>query len=119
MSARLYVGNLPYSCTDDDVRELFNSAGIEPTSVRVIMDRGTGLSKGFGFVEREDGSKIFVHKSQIEDGNSLKVGTEVRFDARADPKKPRCWACEKKAGTPSLTTWTPICSMRSRAKATG
>lgn len=51
MSARLYVGNLPYSCTDDDVRELFMSAGIEPTSVRVIMDRATGLSKGFGFVE--------------------------------------------------------------------
>jgi len=51
MSARLYVGNLPYSCTDDDVRELFMQAGIEPASVRVIMDRATGLSKGFGFVE--------------------------------------------------------------------
>jgi RNA recognition motif-containing protein len=65
MSARLYVGNLPYSCTDDDVRELFNSAGIEPTSVRVIMDRGTGLSKGFGFVELE------AHEMAVRARNEL------------------------------------------------
>jgi len=65
MSARLYVGNLPYSCSDDDVRELFESVGIEPTSVRVIMDRGTGLSKGFGFVELES------HELAVRSRNEL------------------------------------------------
>jgi RNA recognition motif-containing protein len=51
MSAKLFVGNLPYSCTDDDLRGLFESCGAEPVDVRVIMDRATGLSRGFGFVE--------------------------------------------------------------------
>lgn len=51
MSAKLFVGNLPYSCTDDDLRALFESCGADPVDVRVIMDRSTGLSRGFGFVE--------------------------------------------------------------------
>lgn len=51
MSAKLFVGNLPYSCTDEDLRGLFESCGALPVDVRVIMDRATGLSRGFGFVE--------------------------------------------------------------------
>lgn len=51
MTAKLFVGNLPYSCTDDDLRNLFESCGADPVDVRVIMDRATGLSRGFGFVE--------------------------------------------------------------------
>ena len=70
MSARLYVGNLPYSCTDDDVRELFMSAGIEPASVRVIMDRSTGLSKGFGFVEL-DSHELAVRSRSALEGASI------------------------------------------------
>ena len=54
MTAKLFVGNLPYSCSDDDLRSVFISTGIEPLDVRVIMDRSTGLSKGFGFVEMAD-----------------------------------------------------------------
>jgi len=53
MSAKLFIGNLPYSCTDDDLRSLFESCGAEPLDVRVIMDRSTGLSRGFGFVEMD------------------------------------------------------------------
>jgi RNA recognition motif-containing protein len=53
MTSRLYIGNLPYSCTEDEVRGLFASIGVEPASIRVIMDRSTGLSKGYGFVEME------------------------------------------------------------------
>ena len=45
-----------------------------------------GSSKGFGFIERASGEQIFVHKSQITDGNALKIGSEVQFDARTDPK---------------------------------
>jgi RNA recognition motif-containing protein len=50
MEARLYVGNLPYSITEDDLRALFAQAGTV-ASVAVVKDRDTGQSKGFGFVE--------------------------------------------------------------------
>jgi RNA recognition motif-containing protein len=47
---RLYVGNLSYDTNENDLRELFAPYG-EPESVKVITDRDTGRSKGFGFVE--------------------------------------------------------------------
>lgn len=50
---KLYVGNLPYSMDEGDLRDLFTPYGT-PSSVAVIMDRGTGRSKGFGFVEFEN-----------------------------------------------------------------
>ena len=50
MEAKLYVGNLSYSTSDDDLRTLFAQAGTV-VSVAVIKDRDTGTSKGFGFVE--------------------------------------------------------------------
>lgn len=53
MSVRLYVGNLPYNTTDEDLQRLFSQAG-EVVSAQVITDRDTGRSRGFGFVEMED-----------------------------------------------------------------
>ena len=50
MSAKLYVGNLPYLTTDDELRTLFARAGTV-TGVAVMKDRETGTSRGFGFVE--------------------------------------------------------------------
>jgi len=50
MESKLYVGNLSYSTTEDDLRTLFAEAGTV-TSVALIKDRDTGQSKGFGFVE--------------------------------------------------------------------
>ncbi|MER3544553.1 MAG: RNA-binding protein, partial [Chloroflexota bacterium] len=50
MNSKLYVGNLPYTATEDELRELFSQAG-NVTSVVIITDRDTGRSKGFGFVE--------------------------------------------------------------------
>lgn len=47
---RLYIGNLPYSMTDEGLGEAFAPHG-ELTSARVIIDRDTGRSRGFGFVE--------------------------------------------------------------------
>ncbi|MHC4860426.1 MAG: RNA recognition motif domain-containing protein [Planctomycetota bacterium] len=55
MSKKLYVGNLPFSSTDEELRELFETHGAI-ASVNVITDRETGRSRGFGFVEFEDGS---------------------------------------------------------------
>ena len=48
----LFVGNLAYTCGDDDLREAFSAFG-EVKSAKVIMDRDTGRSRGFGFVEME------------------------------------------------------------------
>jgi cold-inducible RNA-binding protein len=50
MSKRLYVGNLPYSISENDLQELFSEAG-PVESVKLIIDRDTGRSKGFAFVE--------------------------------------------------------------------
>jgi RNA recognition motif-containing protein len=50
MGKKLYVGNLSYGMTDSDVRRLFEPHGTVE-SVQIIMDRDTGRSKGFGFVE--------------------------------------------------------------------
>lgn len=49
---RLFVGNLPFNTTDEDLRNLFVSVG-EVSSARVIIDRQTERSRGFGFVEME------------------------------------------------------------------
>ena len=50
---KLYVGNLPYNISDDQLRDMFAKYGV-PESARVITDRDTGQSKGFGFVEFQD-----------------------------------------------------------------
>jgi RNA recognition motif-containing protein len=50
MAKKLYVGNLPYSVTNDDLQSTFAPAGTV-VSAQVIMDKMTGRSKGFGFVE--------------------------------------------------------------------
>lgn len=50
MESKLYVGNLPYSATEDELKSLFGQAGTV-TSVAIIKDRETGRSKGFAFVE--------------------------------------------------------------------
>jgi len=48
---KLYVGSLPYSVTDESLLQLFTGKGYKPVSARVIMDRDTGRSRGYGFVE--------------------------------------------------------------------
>ena len=49
--AKLYVGNLSFGITDEGLHQLFTSNGIKVDSARVITDRDTGRSRGFGFVE--------------------------------------------------------------------
>ena len=50
MPSRLYVGNLAYSTTDDGLRDFFAAAG-EVKSAEIVIERSSGRSKGFGFVE--------------------------------------------------------------------
>jgi RNA recognition motif-containing protein len=52
MDVKLYVGNMSYNTTEDDLRELFSQAGTV-NSVALIKDRTTGMSKGFAFIEMD------------------------------------------------------------------
>lgn len=51
MGTRLYVGNLPFSASEEQVRELFSQNNRTVTEVKLITDRDTGRPRGFGFVE--------------------------------------------------------------------
>ena len=51
LTTKLFVGNIPYAVTEQDLRELFGRSGGKVTSARVITDFDTGRSKGYAFVE--------------------------------------------------------------------
>lgn len=75
MSKKLYVGNLSFNSTEDDIRTQFSSFG-EVISVNLITDRETGRLRGFGFVEMdEEGAKAAVQGMDGKDfgGRTLKV----------------------------------------------
>ncbi len=76
MGKRLYVGNLSYDATDERLREIFEAHG-SVTSAQIIMDRDTGRSKGFGFVEmgtdQEAQAAITALNGQQIDGRALTV----------------------------------------------
>ena len=85
MAKRIYVGNLPFSATDDEVRDLFLEYGAV-NSVSLITDRETGRPRGFGFVEMEDDEAADnaisnLHQQQMG-GRSLNVN-------EARPREPR------------------------------
>ena len=87
MESKLYVGNLSYSTTEEDLRQLFSQAG-NVKSVSVIKDRDTGRSKGFAFVEMssdDDAQKaINQFNGQSFQDRSLKVNV-----ARPREDRPR------------------------------
>ena len=76
MQSKLYVGNLSYTATEDQLRELFAQAG-EVKEVSLILDRDTRRSKGFGFVEmvtQADAEKAIQMFNEYEmDGRKLTV----------------------------------------------
>jgi len=73
MAQKLYVGNLPFSATEEQIRNLFAEHG-EVTSVNLITDRETGRPRGFGFVEMENASAaIEALDGRDLDGRNLKV----------------------------------------------
>ena len=81
MSAKLFVGNLSYETTSDEIRDLFSEVGAVE-SCQVITDRDTGRSKGFGFVEM---SKTDANAAKAKfDGQDLH-GRALKVD-EAKPK---------------------------------
>ena len=73
---QLYVGNLDYATTEDSLKELFAACG-EVVSAKIIMDRDTGRSKGFGFVEMAAKNDAIKAISQLNgqevNGRNIKV----------------------------------------------
>lgn len=84
---RIYVGNLPYSVTDDDLRDVFGEFG-ELAAVEVIKDKFSGQSKGFGFVDMPNNSEADAAIKALNDtdmkGRKLTVN-----EARPRAERPR------------------------------
>ena len=87
----IYVGNLPYNLSDDDLRAAFSEFG-EVSSVNIIMDRMSGQSKGFGFVEMPDDSAaeeaIEALNESALNGRNIKVN-QARPRGERSPRRSR------------------------------
>lgn len=88
MSTNIFVGNLPFSATEDDIRELFAPFGTVD-SVNLITDRETGRLRGFGFVEMSDGGQKAIdalHQTEMQ-GRSLNVNVANPREERRPPRR--------------------------------
>ena len=85
MGNKLYVGNLPYSFRDDDLQQAFSQHGTV-TSAKVMMERDTGRSKGFGFVEMGDDAQA---QTAINAMNGQQIGGRGLVVNEARPMEPR------------------------------
>ena len=89
MSKKLYVGNLAYKVTNNDLQELFSQFGTVRDAA-VIMDRDTGSSKGFGFVEMEDNQAadeaIRNLNERVVEGRPLVVNEARPREDRGGPR---------------------------------
>ena len=83
----IYVGNMAYSMTEDELRDLFSNYGTV-SSARLVTDRDTGRAKGFGFVEMADANEA---NAAIEAINGTKQGGRelVVNEARPREERPR------------------------------
>ena len=84
MTKSIYVGNLPWSATEDQIRNLFSPYGTVD-SVKLVTDRETGRARGFGFVEMDDAgaaSAVEALDNTSYEGRNLRVN-------EAQPKAPR------------------------------
>ena len=85
MGNKLYVGNLPYSFRDSDMEQAFAQYGTV-TSAKVMMERDTGRSKGFGFVEMGSPAEA---QAAIEGMNGQQIGGRGLVVNEARPMEPR------------------------------
>ena len=88
----IFVGNLAYSATDQDLRQLFEQYGVVD-KISVIIDRDTGRSKGFGFVEMPDSNAAKTAIAQLQGkelaGRALTVNEAKPREPRREPRQPR------------------------------
>lgn len=83
---KLYVGNLPFESNDDDLKAYFEKVG-EVKSAKVITDRETGRSRGFGFVEMDESDKAIEELNNTEmKGRSISVSVARERESRGPNK---------------------------------
>ena len=89
---RIFVGNLAFTATDHDIRQLFEPSGVVDM-INIITDRDTGRSKGFGFVEMPDSqaakAAIAGIQGQELDGRALTVNEARPREPRREPRQAR------------------------------
>ena len=91
MSKRIYVGNLPFSASDEEIRALFGEYGTVD-AVNLITDRETGRPRGFGFVEMATGADEAIqalHQTEMG-GRALNVN-EARPRQERAPRRQHGW----------------------------
>ena len=84
MSKSIYVGNLPWSASEEQVQDLFAAHG-KVLSVKLVSDRETGRARGFGFVEMEDAEA----DAAIEALDNFSLGGRTLRVNEAKPRSPR------------------------------
>src|SRR5207244_8253326 len=89
MGTKLYVGGLPYSTTEQQLQELFSQQG-SVTSAKIITDRYTGQSRGFGFVEMATSEEAQKAISALN-GTQHEGRTLVVNEAKPQEKRDRSW----------------------------
>lgn len=87
MAKKLYVGGLPYKTTNDELKAYFSSAGVVISAI-IIMDKMTGRSKGFGFVEMENDADAMKAISMF-DGKDYEGRTLTVNEARPMEERPQ------------------------------
>ena len=92
----IYVGNIPYTMTEEDLQKIFGEHG-SVESAKIIVNKFNGRSKGFGFIEREGGDDVFVHFSAIqsEGFKSLDEGQKVTFEVEQGQRGPQASNVQK------------------------
>jgi RNA recognition motif-containing protein len=93
MSTRLYVGNISFKATEEDVRDLFSQSG-EVVSVKLIKDAATGRLRGFGFVEMASKEEAQKAISQLN-GNNFMDRSIVVNEAKPQERQDRGRSREK------------------------
>jgi len=83
-NTRIFVGNLPYATTEQELRELFERGGAKVTSVRIITDFDTGRSKGYAFVEMAAAEEA---EAAIRELNSLNLNGRTIVVSPARPRQ--------------------------------
>jgi RNA recognition motif-containing protein len=85
---KIYVGNLEYSVNEDELKQIMSEKGLTPKDVKVIKDKATGRSKGFGFAEFETDEQVEAAITTLEGvdlkGRQLKVSKARKMEPRSN-----------------------------------
>ena len=100
----IYIGNLSYGMSEDELRQAFSAFG-EVSSVKILMDRDTGRSRGFGFVEMPNQSE--AEAAEVKCGGSLRTSLPGCFEVGRRRKRRAvrsgCGLC--RAGAAAAVRW--------------